>query len=69
MKWKCFNPLRWLRRSSSRCTKEEALRIARHFGLEAEVRMALGKGYTPDEALHDWDIYPYTEEQFNEWIK
>lgn len=50
-------------------TKEEALKIGRHFGLEAEVKMALKYGYSPEEALQDWDIYPYTKEQYEEWIK
>ena len=68
MKWKCFNPPRWLRKPPSRYTKEEALRIAHHFGLVREVRMALAHGCTPDEALQEWDIYPLTEAQFNEWI-
>lgn len=25
--------------------------------------------YTKEEALQEWDIYPYTEEQYKEWIK
>lgn len=61
-------PIRWSK-PQGRYTKEEALQIGKHFGMEDDVRMALNYGYTPDEALLDWDIYPYTEEQYNEWIK
>jgi len=43
----------------SRFTKEEALKIARDYNLEQEVKDAMRFGFTPDEALEDWDIYPY----------
>ena len=43
----------------SRFTKEEALKIARDHNLETEVIMAMKHGCNPDEALQDWDIYPY----------
>jgi hypothetical protein len=42
-----------------RFTKEEAVKIARKYNLEEEVIMAMNNGYNPDEALQDWDIYPY----------
>ena len=67
MNLKRFNPLR-LFNHSSRYTKEEALQIAKHFNLVTEVQMALERGYSPDEALQDWDIYPYSEEQYKAWI-
>ena len=40
-------------------TKEEALQRAKEFGLEDEVATAMAHGLTPDEALEDWDIYPF----------
>ena len=43
----------------SRFTKDEALQIARKYKLEEEVIMAMKNGCNPDEALQDWDIYPY----------
>lgn len=42
-------------------TREEALEIARQYNLESEVKLAMSKGYTPDEALMDWDLYDYTQ--------
>ncbi len=46
----------------SRFTAEEALQRGRKYGHEAEVKMAMKHGCNPDEALQDWDIYPYQEE-------
>ena len=43
----------------SRCTRAEALAIARKHKLEYEVIKAMDHGCTPDEALQEWDIYPY----------
>lgn len=43
----------------SKYTKDEALAIAREHELDAEVMMAIKHGCTPDEALQEWDIYPY----------
>lgn len=40
-------------------TKEEALKRAKKFGLDWEVTEAMKNGLSPDEALQDWDIYPY----------
>lgn len=57
------------RRAASAYTEEEALQIGRHFHLEEEVITALRYGLSPDEALQEWDIYPYTKEQYEEWIK
>ena len=47
--------------SPSRFTKDEALQIARNYKLEAEVIEAMKHGCNPDEALQDWDIYPYNK--------
>lgn len=47
------------RKSPSRYTRAEALAIAKKHGLEYEVIKAMDHGCTPDEALQEWDIYPY----------
>lgn len=39
-------------------TKEEAIELAKEFGLEAEVKTELVNGATPEEALAEWDIIP-----------
>ncbi len=51
----------WYRhhQTPSRFTKDEALKIARDHNLEAEVIMAMKHGCNPDEALQEWDLYPY----------
>lgn len=40
--------------------KEEAnaIKLARNFGLEAEVKAEMANGATPEEALAEWDIIP-----------
>lgn len=43
----------------SKYTRAEALEIARKYKLEHEVITAMEHGCTPDEALQEWDIYPY----------
>lgn len=40
-----------------RVTEEEAMRIAKTYGLEEEVRLMIEDGFTPEEALYEWDIY------------
>ena len=40
-------------------TKEEALARAEKFGLRQEIATAMGFGLSPNEALEDWDIYPF----------
>ncbi len=45
----------------SRFTRDEALAIAKDFGLEIEVTEAMKHGCNPDEALQEWDIYPYDD--------
>lgn len=47
--------------SPSRYTRAEALARAKEYHLEWEVLKAMEQGCTPDEALQDWDIYPYNE--------
>lgn len=41
----------------SKYTKEQALEIAKGYGLECEVQQSMKYGCTPDEALQDWDIF------------
>lgn len=43
-------------------SKEEGLMIAKKYKLVAEYEQALKFGFNPDEALQDWDIYPYGTE-------
>jgi hypothetical protein len=43
----------------SRYTKETALALAKEHGLESEVTTSMQHGCTPDEALQEWDIYPF----------
>ena len=43
--------------TNHRVTEEEAIRIARTYGLEEEVRMMMEDGFTPEQALYEWDIY------------
>lgn len=40
--------------------KEEAnaIKLARSFGLESEVKAEMANGATPEEALAEWDIIP-----------
>ena len=45
--------------SPSRYTRAGALAMAKKYGLEWEVLQAMDHGCTPDEALQEWDIYPY----------
>ena len=37
-------------------TKEQALKVATCYGLEAEVQRELDNGVTPLDALREWDI-------------
>lgn len=43
--------------TNHRVTEEEAMRIARLYGLEEEIRLMIEDGFTPEEALYEWDIY------------
>lgn len=37
-------------------TKEQALKIASRFSLEAEVAREINLGLTPEQALYEWDL-------------
>lgn len=37
-------------------TQFEAIRIARKYNLEAEIRQELASGLSPEEALEEWDL-------------
>lgn len=43
----------------SHYSQEEALTIAREYHLEKEVKEAMENGYNPDEALQEWDLFPF----------
>ena len=51
------------RTAPSRYTRPEALAIARKHNLEYEVIKAMDHGCTPDEALQEWDIYPFENQK------
>lgn len=38
-------------------SKQEALLIASKYGLEREVAHLIHKGYSPEDALKEWDCY------------
>lgn len=37
-------------------TKEQALKVAASYGLEAEVASEINSGLTPEQALYEWDL-------------
>jgi hypothetical protein len=39
-------------------TYEEAVAAAANYGLEEEVKYLMDHGFTPDEALREWDCEP-----------
>lgn len=39
-------------------TYEEAIAAAANYGLEEEVKYLMDHGFTPDEALREWDCPP-----------
>jgi hypothetical protein len=47
------------RQGPSKYTKDEALEIAKQYHMESEVATAMQNGCTADEALQEWDIYPF----------
>lgn len=51
------------RTAPSKYTRPEALAIARKHNLEYEVIKAMDHGCTPDEALQEWDIYPFENQK------
>lgn len=42
-------------------TYAEGLTIAKRYSLETEYIEAINAGYTPTEALAEWDLLPYNE--------
>lgn len=46
--------------AASRYTREQAIEMAKPYHLEQEVTDAIDTyGQSPDDALQDWDLYPY----------
>lgn len=43
-------------------TYSEGLAIAKRYGLETEYMESINAGYTPTEALEEWDLLPYVNE-------
>ena len=39
----------------SHYTYDEAIAVATNYGLEEEVKYLMDHGFTPDEALREWD--------------
>lgn len=39
-------------------TREEALAIAKEYGMVQEISYLMEHGFTPDEALREWDCLP-----------
>lgn len=52
--------------SNKELTEDDAIRIASDYGLETEIQELLDSGYSPEEALEDWDILSdeFYESQF-----
>lgn len=46
---------------SSYLTKEEAIELAKQYGVEQEVQYLIEHGFTPDEALRERDCPPEEE--------
>lgn len=46
-------------------TREEALLEASKYGLEVEVEYLMDHGFTPDEALREYDVDAYSDESNN----
>ena len=63
--WLCIRFWKWwyskIHSGNSRYTVREVLLIAAEHGLEEEVRQAMDKGLTPDEALEEWDLFPFRQ--------
>ena len=50
--------------AASKFTREQAIERAKKYHLEQEVTDSIDTyGQSPDDALHDWDIYPYETEK------
>ena len=46
-------------------TEEEALAEAKKYGLEEEIKYLMEHGYTPDEALREYDCGPLEDEDID----
>ena len=47
-------------KQQSRFTREQAISMAKDYHLEEEVIECMDTyGMSPDEALEEWDLYPY----------
>ena len=44
-------------------TEEQAIAEAKKYGLEEEVKYLMAHGYTPDEALREYDCTPGDDEE------
>ncbi len=59
-------------REITELTEEQAIEIAQEHNLEIEVRELMLEGFTPEEALEEWDILPdeynpeYSEEEWED---
>jgi len=47
----------------SKYSKDEALEIAKKHKMETAVSMAILRGYTPDNALQEYDLFPYEDHE------
>lgn len=45
-------------RKITELTEERAIEIAQEHDLEIEIRELMLEGFTPEEALEEWDILP-----------
>ena len=50
-------------REIAELTEEQAIEIAQEHNLEIEIKELMLEGFTPEEALEEWDILP--EEYMN----
>ncbi len=52
------------KKQQSLYTREQAIKMAEPYNLQQEVTDAIDTyGLSPDEALQEWDIYPYDTEK------
>lgn len=54
------------KKQQSLYTREQAIKMAEPYNLQQEVTDAIDTyGLSPDEALQEWDIYPYDNENID----
>lgn len=52
------------KKQQSLYTREQAIKMAEPYNLQQEVTDAIDTyGLSPDEALQEWDVYPYDTEK------